>query len=132
MTAEFSPGLTLILGSALLPLLPVRLRGAYTVALPLLGMLQLAMLHTGETGQLDFLGMELVLLRVDRWSMLFGWIFMIAAALSAVFALHVRSALQQAAALAYAGSAIGAVFAGDMITLFVYWELTAVTSVALV
>ena len=29
----------------------------------------------------------------------------------------------------YAGSAVGAVFAGDFVTLFFFWELLAVTSV---
>ena len=32
----------------------------------------------------------------------------------------------------YAGSALGAVFAGDFITLFVFWELLAITSVFLI
>ncbi len=40
--------------------------------------------------------------------------------------------MQHVAALIYAGAAIGAVFAGDLITLFVYWELTAVSSVFLI
>jgi len=40
--------------------------------------------------------------------------------------------MQQSATLAYAGSAIGGVFAGDLLTLFLYWELTAVTSVFLI
>jgi multicomponent Na+:H+ antiporter subunit D len=36
------------------------------------------------------------------------------------------------AAMIYVGSAVGAVFAGDLITLFVYWEITAVSSVFLI
>ena len=40
--------------------------------------------------------------------------------------------MQQVAGLAYAGAAIGAVFAGDLISLFVFWELTAITSVFLI
>ncbi len=43
-----------------------------------------------------------------------------------------RDTVQHVAALVYAGAAIGAVFAGDLITLFVYWELTAVASVFLI
>ena len=43
-----------------------------------------------------------------------------------------RDTVQQVAALLYAGSAIGAVFAGDLITLFLYWEGTAVASVFLI
>ena len=40
--------------------------------------------------------------------------------------------VQQVAALIYAGSTIGAVYAGDLITLFVFWELTAIASVFLI
>lgn len=130
--AELSPGLTLILGSVLIPLLRGRVRSAYMVLLPLLGLVHLSLLSSGEFGVFHFLGQELVTLRVDRWSMVFGWIFMIATLISAIYALHVRSPLQATAGFAYAGSAIGAVFAGDLMTLFVFWELTAVTSVLLV
>jgi multicomponent Na+:H+ antiporter subunit D len=132
MTAEFSPGLTLIIGSLLVPLLKGRFRAAWTLVVPVLGLIHLALLVPGNHGIVHFLGHELVLLRVDRWSMVFAWIFMLAALLSSIYALHVRDALQPTAGLAYAGSAIGAVFAGDLITLFAYWELTAVTSLLLV
>ena len=40
--------------------------------------------------------------------------------------------MQQLAALFYSGSALGAVFAGDLITLFFYWEGTAIASVFLI
>lgn len=130
--AEISPGLTLIAGSLLIPLLPGRLRSAYLVLLPLLGLFHLSQLTAGDFGVVQFIGQQLVTLRVDRWSMVFGWIFMIATLISAIYALHVRSPLQATAGFLYAGSAIGAVFAGDLMTLFVYWELTAITSVFLV
>ena len=49
-----------------------------------------------------------------------------------IYALHVEDNVQHVAGLIYAGAAIGAVFAGDLITLFVYWELTAISSVFLI
>ena len=130
--AEISPGLTLIAGSLLIPLLRGWVRSAYLVLLPLAGLVHLSLLTTGNFSVMHFLGMELVTLRVDRWSMLFGWIFMIAALLSAIYSLHVRSPLQTTAGLAYAGSAIGAVFAGDLMTLFLFWEATTVTSLVII
>ena len=70
--------------------------------------------------------------RVDRLSLVFGYIFLIAAFLGR----HLRAARRDdgaaVAALIYAGTAIGAVFAGDLITLFVFWEGTAITSVFLI
>ncbi len=71
-------------------------------------------------------------LRVDRLSILFGYLFHIAAFLSVVFSLHLRDRLQHVAGLLYAGSALGAVFAGDYVSLFLFWEMLALTSVFLI
>jgi len=130
--AEFNPGLTLLVGGLLLPLLRGKLRALFLLLVPLAGFAHLSHLVPGAHGVVDFLGYQLVTLRVDRWSMVFGWVFMIAAFVSAIYALHLRTALQLSAGMTYAGSAIGAVFAGDLMTLFVFWELTAITSVLLV
>ncbi|HUG76978.1 MAG TPA: Na(+)/H(+) antiporter subunit D [Burkholderiales bacterium] len=130
--AELSPAWTLILGAALVPLLRGAARSVWVVALPLAGMAQLAFLPHGEFGALSFLGQELMLVRVDRWSALFAWVFLIAALLGAIYSLHVKPALEPAVGLAYAGAALGAVFAGDLLTLFVFWEATAITSVFLI
>ena len=80
----------------------------------------------------QFLDLELNFMRVDKLSIVFGIIFCIAAFLGNVFAFHLRESTQPFIALIYAGAAIGAVFAGDLITLFVYWELTAISSVFLI
>ena len=80
----------------------------------------------------QFLDLELSFMRVDELSTVFGIIFCIAAFLGNVFAFHLRESTQPFVALIYAGAAIGAVFAGDLITLFVYWELTAISSVFLI
>lgn len=130
--AEISPGLTLIIGSLLIPLLPNRLRPVWLVLLPLIGLAHLAQLSPGDFGAIQFLGQQLVTLRVDRWSLAFGWIFMVAALLAAIYAMQVRRPLEPTLGLIYAGSAIGAVFAGDLLTLFVFWELTAIASVFLI
>ncbi len=130
--AELTPGLALALGSLLVPLLRGRVRSFFLIALPVLGLAHLSVLSPGEHGVVSFLGQRLVTLRVDSWSMVFSWIFMVAALISSIYSLHVRTPLQATAGMAYAGSAIGAVFAGDLMTLFLCWELTAVTSVLLV
>ena len=57
---------------------------------------------------------------------------MIATLLNAIYALHTDDRLQDGMALAYAGAAVSAVFAGDLMTLFVFWEITAVSSVFLI
>jgi multicomponent Na+:H+ antiporter subunit D len=69
---------------------------------------------------------------VDRLSRIFALVFCLAAFLGNLYAWHLRDTVQQVAALLYAGAAIGAVFAGDLITLFIYWEGTAISSVFLI
>ncbi|HXV77933.1 MAG TPA: hypothetical protein VD788_16610 [Candidatus Polarisedimenticolaceae bacterium] len=135
MIASLPPAAILLLGAWLVPLLRGRLRAAYLLALPTLGLLQLVSMFRLEPGsylQLSFFDYTLTLVRVDRLSLLFGLIFSIVLLLSVIYALHVKDAVQQVAGLVYAGAGIAAVFAGDLITLFVYWELTAIASVFLV
>ncbi len=132
MNADFPVALILILGGALVPLVRGGMRVAYMLLLPVVAFAWLLMLPQGEFGQVHLLGQTLVLMRVDRLSLLFGYIFLIASLLNVIYALHVKDTLQHVAGLVYAGSAIGAVFAGDLVTLFVYWELTAVSSVLLI
>ncbi|MEO1848271.1 MAG: Na(+)/H(+) antiporter subunit D, partial [Pseudomonadota bacterium] len=79
-----------------------------------------------------FMDLYLEPLRVDKLSMLFGILFHIGAFIGIVFSLHVDDRSQHVAALLYAGSAIGAVFAGDLLTLFLFWEILALTSAFLI
>ena len=89
-------------------------------------------LEPGLGGRIPFLGYELVTVRVDTLSRLFGILFCLAAAVAALFAWDKQSRLEAAAAMTYAGSTLAAAFAGDLITLFAFWELTAISSVLLI
>ncbi len=106
--------------------------GIVTVTIPVVSFIALLQWQHGSYGEYQLLGMELTLTKVDRLSLLFGYLFHLAAFIGGIFALHEKDRVQQIAALTYAGSAVGAVFAGDWITLFVFWELLALTSVFLV
>ncbi len=129
---SLSPGLILILGALAVPLLRGQARNLYMLALPVLGLASVLLLEPGSHWQLSVLGIELEIVRVDRLSTIFGIIFCIAAALGVLYSLHDQDPVQQVAGLIYAGAAIGAVFAGDLVTLFVFWELTAIASVFLI
>jgi multicomponent Na+:H+ antiporter subunit D len=130
--SSLPPGLILVLGSLLLPLLRGRLLQAALLLLPLASGAHLLTLSPGESEPLFLFDYALTPVRIDALSLCFGYVFHIAAFLSALFALHSKDRLQHMCGLSYAGSAIGAVFAGDLVTLFVYWELTAITSVFLI
>ena len=129
---EFPPGLILILGAPLVPLLRGNLRNAYMLALPIAGFWGLLTIPEGQHFVIHIFGYTLNPVRVDRLSLVWGYIFHIAAAISVIYAFHIRDTMQQVAALIYAGAAIGGAFAGDLISLFVYWEGTAIASVFLI
>ncbi len=130
---QFPPAFTFILAAIVLLAVPQgRARGALSLIVPIVAALQVWNYDTGIYNQVEFFGFTLELMRVDKLSTIFGLIFCLAAFLGNLFAWHVRDSVQQVAALLYAGAAIGAVFAGDLITLFIYWEGTAIASVFLI
>ena len=109
------------------------LRATLMLAAPLLGGLHLWFyVPDGTLLSVSLLEFDLVLMRADRLSLLFGYIFHIAAFILVIYTLHLRDTMQHVAGLIYAGSALGAVFAGDLITLFIFWELLVISSVFLV
>jgi multicomponent Na+:H+ antiporter subunit D len=132
MTGEVSPGLILIVGALVVPVLRGRLRGAYMLLLPVLAFAYLLTLPYGELGQVRLFDVPLITARIDRLSLLFGYVFLLAALLGIIYALHVQDTMQHVAALVYAGSALGAIFAGDLVTLFIFWEGIAIASVFLI
>ena len=132
MTASLPPFAVFFAGALLVALAPVRLQKVLLLLIPVVAGLQLAGLTEGHVLAIQIIGFELVPYRVDRLSLLFGYIFTLAAFISALFSLHLRDRLQHVSGLVYAGSALGAVFAGDLISLFVFWELAAISSVFLI
>jgi multicomponent Na+:H+ antiporter subunit D len=121
-----------IAGGLASPLVPERARRWFLLAVAIATCAVLARLEPGARLTIDLFGVTLVPVRVDRLGLLFGYVFGIAAFLNLIFAWHVRRGVEQPAAMVYAGAAIGAVLAGDLLTLFIYWEITAVASVLLV
>ena len=132
LARSLPPGLVLLLGALLVPVLRGKLRQAWMLLLPVLGFGQLWMLPDGFETSLQLFSLDLQPVRIDALSRCFGYVFYIAALLGIVYAMHLRDALQSVSALVYAGSAIAAVFVGDLLSLFVYWEIAAVSSVFLV
>lgn len=121
-----------LIGALFIPAMGGRLRRVALVLIPLLSSANISNLEQGDDWQLLFLDYELIPVRVDELSLLFGYLFHLAALIAVIFSLHVRDTTQHVAGLVYAGSALGAVFAGDFITLFVFWELMAVSSAFLI
>ncbi len=125
-------GLILIMGGLLIPLFGKRLGRFASVAVAIVGLVWYLTMPTEAPVEVQLMGLELMPLRVDKLSWIFGLIFHIAAVVSTLYALHVTDTKQHIAGLVYAGAAIVAALAGDLVTLFIAWELTAIASVVLV
>ncbi len=124
-----APFLIFIVGAGIAMALPGRARKAVILLTPVLGLLNLLGLDHGQHWLVQWPGVELVLFSMDRLSFLFGVLFHIAAIIGAIYSWHVNDRPQQLAALLYPGSALGVVFAGDFLTMFVFWECLAISSV---
>jgi multicomponent Na+:H+ antiporter subunit D len=136
MGSSLPPFLIFFVGALLVPLVRGTPRKILLTLIPLIGLWNLTQLGSGALVELSLFDLELNPLRVDRLSTLFGYLFHIAALVCIVYSLHLRKdehdTIQHVAGVVYAGSALGAVYAGDLITLFVFWELLAVSSVFLI
>jgi multicomponent Na+:H+ antiporter subunit D len=126
------PGLLLIIGAWLVPLLKGRARRVAMISLPAAALVDCILMEPGTHGAVRFLGQELVFGRVDRLSLLFSYVFSILALLGMIYSLHVDDDAQHVAALTYAGAALGVTFAGDFLTLFLFWELMALSAALIV
>jgi len=134
MTSDFliSPSFILIFGAFLLPVVSGWARSALVLALPLITLGAIWQVGDGVQMTVQFLDYELELVDGSNLSRLFATIFAIMAFAGGLFALNQKRVIELSAAFAYAGSAIGVVLAGDIITVFMYWELMAIGSTMVV
>lgn len=122
------PALVLIAGGLLLGFLRGQVRAVAQVVLPLVALALVWQVPDGPAWQARFLDHAVTPLQGDRLSRLFATIFTLMAAGGGLFALRQASRVEVPAAFVYAGSAVGVALAGDLITVFVFWELMAVGS----
>ena len=127
------PAFIYIIGALLIPLIRVRrLQQAVALLIPVLAMATLLRMPQGIYWQVQFLDYELILGRVDKLSLLFAYIFVIISFISMIYAIHIKEMGQHVAAYLYVGSTLGVVFAGDLFSLFFFWEIMAAASVFLI
>ncbi len=130
--SDFPPGLVLILGAFLLPVVSQNIRSVLILGLPLVTLGLIWSLPDGSNGVVSLFTYELVLVRVDALSRLFATIFSIMTFAGGLYALNQKKVLELVSVFIYAGCAIGVVFTGDLISLFVFWEIMAVASTVVV
>jgi multicomponent Na+:H+ antiporter subunit D len=126
------PAFIFIVAGLLSPLIKGKWKSAYLLAVPVVGFINLISIPEGTHWVIRFLEWDLVLGRMDRLSLIFGYIFHIISFIAILYALHVTDSVQHVAGLVYAGSALGVIFAGDLFTFFIFWEMLTVASIFLI
>jgi len=138
LLAEINPGFWVILAGVICSFLPVGpARKAFVIAAPIFAGLLIFQLHDVTLpevigGVISFGPVELTTLRIDKLSVVWGYLFCLAGIINGIYALHEKCRMTDSSALVYTGAAIAGVLSGDMITLFIMWELTAISSVFLI
>ncbi len=132
MMAELPPFVFFLTGAALVALSRGSLRASILIMVPIISAVSLFGTPDGSHFGITLFDYELQLFRVDKLSLLFGYLFHLVALIAIIYSLHLRDPVQHVTGLLYAGSAIAAVFAGDLITLFITWEALALSSVFLI
>jgi len=128
MIDAFPPGLILIAGGLLLPFAKGPVRSILAMGAPLLTLALVWTVADGPALSTDFLNQTITPVRGDALSRLFATIFSIMAFAGAVFAIQSARTLELSAAFVYAGGSVGVAFAGDLITVFIFWEIMAIAS----
>lgn len=122
------PAVIVIIGAFVLPLVPKFTRSTAFLIFPLIALVTLWQLPEGYTLTVPFGSYELVPVYADSLSKIFGTIFAMIAVIGGIYAFHLKDLGQQSSALVYGGGALGVTFAGDYFTLYIFWELMAVSS----
>ena len=122
------PVVPMVLGALLVRVLPQRAGNVVVIAAPLAALAAIASLDLGTSVTVDFLSWELEVLRADALARPFGVIFAGVALIAAIYGLATQRGPERTSALVYAGAAMGVVYAGDLLTFFVFWEIKAIAS----
>jgi len=126
------PGLILLFGVLLVPLLPQVVRKPFLLLVPTLAFVRVLLMKDGVYGIVEYADWQLTFLRVDALAQVFAHILALMAIVGTLYGLHQKHWGAHTSAWVYAGSSLGAIYAGDLLTLFVFWELMAVSSVFLI
>ena len=131
MINSFPPGLVMFLGAFLVPFFPHIYRQFYMLFLVFLSASALFSVE-GSHLIIQLQEIQFILHHSDNLSFPFAIVFHIAAFLVIIYGGHIKDWKEQLAILSYSGAAIAALHAGDLFTLFLWWEATAFTSVILI
>lgn len=127
------PSLILIVGALLLPFVKGMPRKAFLVLIPTLTFINIWQFSPeGHFAVVQFMDWDLTFGRIDRLSQVFAYIMSLMCIIGTIYGLHVEDDFQHIAAWFYVAGSLGAIFAGDYLVLFLFWEVMAFSSVFLI
>ena len=129
MEIGIHPATFLIIGGLATAFLRGRFASTALVVAPIVGLWYVHTLEVGSASNLALFGYDIIGVAVDQQAKLFGYLFHLAALVAGIYSFHLRDPWQISMALLYAATAVGVAFAGDMLSLFLWWEGLAITSV---
>ena len=129
MPDALPPFLIYLLGALVVPLLRGRARQAFALLVPVVGFVNFFLIPEGVHWRIPLLDFELILGRADAWSLIFLNVFTLLSFAGILYIVRDNKPLDLSAGLLYSGSAMGAVLAGDLLTLFFFWEMLTLGAV---
>ncbi|MDP3285051.1 MAG: Na(+)/H(+) antiporter subunit D, partial [Desulfobacterales bacterium] len=126
------PAIYFIFGALLIPLIPGKFKKIYLLIMPLLAFYAVLTMKTGVYAQFKYLEFNIILGRVDSLSIVFAHVFTLMSIIGVLFGIHVDEDAQHIASYFYVGGSLGVVFAGDYLTVFIFWEMMALASTFLI
>ncbi len=128
------PSLIFIFGALLIPFVRGPLRKPYLFTVPLLAMFAVIMNSnlSDNFAVYQFMDWELIFGRVDKLSSVFASIMALMAIIGTLYGLHVDRAGEHIASWFYVAGSLGTIYCGDYLSLFLFWEMMAFSSVFLI
>ena len=123
------PGLIMIAMGLLVMALPERLRRPAYIAAPLLALA--CSLQLNESSEMVYRissKLSIDMISFDRLSLIFMTAFCIVSLIAAIYSAGSNNRFEMGFALMYAGSNMGVVLSGDVLSMIIFWELSAIAS----
>ena len=129
---SFPPALILLFAAFMAVISRPNARAIIVLVAPLITLWAIWSLPDGVLISTRFLDYQIQPLEVSPVRRMFATVFTIMAFTGAVYSFRTAKTAELGAAFAYASGAVGVSFAGDLLTLFIWWEMMAIFSTIVV
>lgn len=128
---EIHPGLLLILSGLVIAVLPRRALAPTTLVATVVALWLTWNLSEGDLLTHGFYGQQLTLLEATALSRPFALVFATLGVVASIYGWNLMNRVERTAGLATLGAGLGVVLAGDLLSLFLFWEFKVITVVLL-